>query len=99
MLGETNSKKQSVQFLLGNLLPRQECIITFAMVENIRVNAGSYSYMIPAYFLPEYKYHSNSDAKYIPNYTVRYSFKIVSEQQITDIFTPDGSTTTIISEP
>jgi hypothetical protein len=69
------------------------------MVEDINVNAGSYSYKIPAFFLPKYRNHVDYDNKYTPEYAVRYSFRIVSEQKITDIFTPDGSTTTIISEP
>jgi len=54
---ESNKKEETMTLKLGNLLPGSKATIKATIATTMEIVGGSYAYLLPVAFYPDYKKH------------------------------------------
>jgi hypothetical protein len=56
-VGASEKLKQKMVLKLGNLLPGASCQLTLETIQEIEFSGGSFMYVLPSSFVPDYTKH------------------------------------------
>ena len=106
-VGASEKLKQKMVLHLGNLLPGDSCLLTLETISEIEFSGGSFMYVLPSSFAPDYKKHlhqgvsaSIDEKKTAEDFKIdsSYEFRIQTESEIVYISAPENHKLSFLSK-
>ena len=87
---ESKNKEETITFKLGNLLPGQKATLKATIATTMEIVGGSYAYLLPVAFYPDYKKHGLTKLSSFP-YKFAFEAKIESIIPIFNLHYPKNA--------
>ena len=93
---DEKKKTQTLNLVLGNLLPRQEAVINLQIIEEAVMVGGKFAFAISGCFFPLYRKHVVVGGEEdVDDYTFSCKVDIAAEKKLTYLSVPEGSEKTL----